>query len=289
MKLGSASGGWPALLDSIGASPARWEHATRSRGQIPAWHIELQSIGLDVQLDDITIDRSTGLYLYKGQQVLIYIKYTYKTAEELRTSKQTAPRFHFLDCKTFERMKEANRFQRYVAIARTDGLFPVESQELDRTRVPLETPLGPCRNCLEARNYKRYADEKKESRNRIWESFAIPDFFAAYSTQISAIPLDSCDALDPKAYASDWEDHSHRVRADAGWRCSECRLDLSTRKQLLHAHHVDRDKTNNWRWNLRPLCCLCHHAQPGHDKMYVSVEARSAINTLRAQQGLAHA
>jgi hypothetical protein len=285
---GSPDQGWGGLLAQIGAVPANWTFSGVRASSPPQWLVTLEETGIDVSLDDLEVDPSTGLYLYKTQQVLIYIKYTRREKVLLETNKQDSPRFHFMDCKTIQTMKQRNLFQRYVAIARTDGLFPVVSQEQDGAELELEAKLGPCKNCLSEVDYKDY-DANPRARGMIWKNFSIEEFFSTFSSSISAIPADSCVAIDSARYAAEWPQISEEVRARAGWRCLECKVDVASDRRLLHVHHVDRDKTNNWRHNLQPLCLLCHREQPGHKTMYVSFAAEQRIVELRRTQGLRRA
>lgn len=277
---------WGTLLGQIGATPSPWRFDGHLSAGPPEWQIKLSAEGIEVDLDEVEIDPSTGLYLFKGQQVLIYIKYTRLPRETLLYDKEKSRRFHFRDCRTIQRMKDENRFQRYVAISRLDGLFPVISEEKETGEErELEAPLGPCKNCLSEANYQSYAD-RSERRQAIWERFAIEEFFATYSSAISYIPVDCCSAIDPSKYAVDWRQKSHEVRTRARWICSECHVRLERHRRLLHVHHVDHDKSNNWLHNLRPLCVLCHQAQPHHARMYVSVADAQRIKELRREQEL---
>lgn len=278
---------WGDLLGTIGASPSNWRFSGTWGDRIPEWQVTLADKGIDVVLDEIEIDPETGHYLFQGQQVLIYIKFTNLPRETLLYDKAGSRRFHFRDCRTIHSMKDQNRFQRYVAISRTDGLFPVVSREpVTNEQHELNAPLGVCKNCLKESDYKGYDGAKPARAKSIWESFDIEEFFDEFASSISWIPVDVCSALDPKKYSDDWSKISTEVRQKAKWRCDECRVDLSSRKRLLHVHHLDHNKLNNWQWNLRPLCALCHKAQPAHQKMYVSFHDADLIRRLRRDQSL---
>lgn len=276
--------GWNKLLNQIGAERSSWEYRGARPNSPPEWLVTLAEIGIEVGLEDLEVDQATGLYLFQGQQILIYIKFTRREKVVLETDKHNSPRFHFMDCKTIQNMKEKNLFQRYVAISRTDGLFPVVSREQDNMELELEAHLGPCKNCLTTIDYKGYAVSKHAKRG-IWNNFVIEDFFATYSSSISAIPIDSCRAIDSVRYADEWPRVSEEIRSKAGWRCAKCGVVLISHRRLLHVHHIDRDKSNNWRHNLQPLCLLCHREQPGHNKMYVSYDNEQRLLELRRTQG----
>lgn len=279
--------GWSGLLQRIGAPLSDWRYVGPTSAAPPDWKVTLAQVGIEVGLDEITIDQSTGLYLFKGQQVLIYIKFTMRPREVLEHDRNASPRFHFRDCRTIQAMKDQDRYQRYVAIARTDGHFPVVSREITGEALELEARLGPCKNCLTATDYKGYAQSSPRKRAVIWDRFSIDEFFAMYSSFISHIPIESCSAVDPRRYSADWEAKSEEVRSRADWKCSICHVHLGRHRRLLHVHHKDRDKQNNWRHNLQPLCVMCHRSQPGHKNMYVSATDTATIRRLRREQGLA--
>lgn len=273
-------GEWDALLSSIGASPAEWTSPVQPDSAEPEWKVELRSRGVEVSASDIVLDPGTGFFTYEGQQVLIYIKDTRRTSDDLQ-QKEEAVRFHFSDCSTIGMMKEENRYSRYVAIARTDSRFPVFSREIDGSRQELEVELMVCKNCLRGSNYRRYADETTRVRNRIWREFSIPGFFEEFSSRISVIPRLSCATLPPADYTQDWGKVSYEVRARANWICAKCKVDLSDARACLHVHHRDRDRGNNRWMNLVALCILCHAAEPGHGRMHISLEQRRKVESRR--------
>lgn len=68
-------------------------------------------------------------------------------------------------------------------------------------------------------------------------------------------------------YSEDWEIISRNYRNSMGYRCEICRVDLSSKPDLLHTHHITGNKQNNDPWNLQALCILCHAKQPGHNNL----------------------
>lgn len=276
---------WAELLARVGAEPARWRSDDVLPTLEPAWRVQLSTTGVDVSIDDIETDVGTGVYTYQGQQVSIYIKDTRRPQEVLEV-KETAVRFHLTDCRTIARMKEENRWQRYVAIARRDGLFPVFAHELDGTVHELEVELGVCKNCLGSLNWREYSDAPSSQRQRIWTQFSLASFFEHFSSQLAIIPRDSCSALPDSLYTTDWQAVSLRVREAARWRCSSCNVELRDARQCLHVHHRDGDKSNNRDANLQALCAVCHAQQPGHRSMFVAPSVRARIVALRVEQGI---
>lgn len=247
--------------------------------------VSLRSSGIDVGIQDIEIDER-GLFGYRGQRILIYIKDTRQTAQVLLHEKQNSRRFHFKECKTIVDMREANLFQRYVAIARDDGLFPVIAQELDGMHHDLEAPLGPCKYCLSELNYHGYADRGVKGRDQIWSAFSIPAFFAEYSSTIAVLPQDQALVTEPDNYTADWPEISKRARERARWRCSRCAVDCGSDKNLLQVHHLNGIKRDNTAANLMVLCLLCHAAQPQHQNMHVRPADVRRLLELKGAQGL---
>lgn len=70
--------------------------------------------------------------------------------------------------------------------------------------------------------------------------------------------------LDDEGYVLEWRNISVRTRAARNSRCQYCSIQLDKRRDLLHVHHCDRDKTNNDDNNLLVLCALCHSQLDGH-------------------------
>lgn len=78
--------------------------------------------------------------------------------------------------------------------------------------------------------------------------------------------------IDYSEYHPLWHQISKLVRAEANNRCEECSLlnhsfvkregKIKPTKIILTVAHMDHDKTNNRRSNLKALCQKCHL---GHD------------------------
>ncbi len=77
------------------------------------------------------------------------------------------------------------------------------------------------------------------------------------------------------AYPPEWPAIATAVKTAFGWRCVRCghptrpgglslpcdglcRHKPDDKQRTLTVHHLDGDKSNVWRWNLPPLCQVCH-------------------------------
>ena len=89
--------------------------------------IELSNIA-EIRVQD------NKLFVFKGFHVLVYIRDQYvKKGDELFTYK-----FHICSCKTVEDMTKSNRFERYVVSTRNDGMFLINTYDIE-TRNKIET------------------------------------------------------------------------------------------------------------------------------------------------------
>ena len=276
---------WASLLVAIGATPSLWQFDGVEGVAAPSWQVVLRTTGLEVAIEDVALDE-TGLFVYEGQRVLIYIKDTFQAADTLLNDPEKSKRFHFRDCQVIQNMKSARRFQRYVAIAREDGLFPVFSLEEDGTQEAFEAPLRVCKVCLKELNFQDYASQRIGSKKRIWNAFDIPNFFATYPSTIGTLPDDQGSHVTPDAYVDGWSAISLQARADADWTCQGCFVDLAAERHLLHVHHINGVRADNSVANLCVLCLLCHRKEPQHHSMYVEPAGLKLIRDIRKEQGI---
>ncbi len=239
--------------------------------------IEL-GIGKDIDIGEL--DESSHLLSYKGRQVLLYIKDHTGKMDAALADPARGNRFHISHCKTLEDMKMKNRFQRYVATNRLDGMFSIEEAgrwgQDSRTQ---DTKLMVCKYCLEKLNYKNSSDYK--ARQQVFNSFSLMEFFSCYSTCFKYMPKGLNDTASI-GYTSDWPKISRRVREDAGYICGQCKIDLTGHKNLCDVHHVNGVKSDNHPSNLRVLCKDCHRKQPFHFGVYLSSKDMDVIRKLRA-------
>lgn len=246
--------------------------------------IALSEKGIDVKLDEL--EDTGGLLAYQGRQILLYIPDHGKSVQAaLQEPKSKGRKFHVAHCETLVMMRSRNRFERYVATAKLDGLFQITgTDEFSTAAVSGDARLAVCKFCLKHLNYKKSA-LSTSLRNDVCNNFDISEFFETYSSCFTYLPKRHEPGENDGAYTSDWPEVSSRVRAEAIWHCDECRIDLSDHRHLLHVHHVDGVKRNNKGSNLRPLCAACHRDQPMHDRMFIKASDMSIINKKRRDSG----
>lgn len=243
----------------------------------------LGTTGVDIQLDEL--ESSNGLLSYHGRQVLLYIPDHGNNVLNTVENPEKGRKFHLADCATLEQMRHNNRFERYVATNRMDGLFEISGTEYyDGETQRHMVPLNVCKNCLKMLSYKGYGNRSRSESNYIFQEFNLEDFFEQYSTMFRTLPKLKNEVYDT-GYTNDWEEISEQCRRKANYVCESCHTDFSHDKHLLHVHHIDGIKSNNSMSNLKVLCADCHRKEPMHTHLYISNKDMSRIYELRRAQG----
>jgi hypothetical protein len=238
-------------------------------------------LGKDIQLDQI--DGSDGILNYDGHQVMLYIPDQGEDIEVVLVDGKQGRRIHVAECSTLELMRNTGRFKRYDVISRVDGLFPVfGSMHSYQEDIKGEADLGVCKNCLKILNYKGFATQNNAVKNQVFSEFSYEQFFEVYSSYFKSLPESSTKQLGN--YTADWPSISAKLRSALDYTCEQCGVSLKSEKQLLHTHHINGNKADNGRNNLRVLCADCHKKQPHHGHLYVSNQDVLKINQLRREQ-----
>lgn len=185
------------------------------------------------------------------------------------------PKFHFADCSTLIDQRRKNGFSRYVETHRTDGFFDVDYvgslRELTKGRQIQK--LKVCQNCLSRVNYKGFSSySSKQEKFQAVQNFDVEEFFRTYTVSLFSEKAIPSYLAQSNQYPSNWSSLSKETRKKAGWKCSQCEINLShpNYHKFLDVHHIDRQKFNNMPSNLKVLCVKCHSLQLGHERMRAS-------------------
>ncbi|WP_457937097.1 HNH endonuclease [Aeromonas veronii] len=238
-------------------------------------------LGEDIPLE--YIDSTHGILNYDGHQVMLYIPDQGDDIEIVLSDGKQGRRIHVAECSTLELMRQTGRFGRYDVISRIDGKFPVfGSNYKTRKDISGEAELGVCKNCLKVLNYKGFDSQSYAEKQAIFSSFSFEKFFETYSSYFKSLPPNNQNKT--SNYTTDWPSISSRLRAELNYTCEQCGVNLKSNTRLLHIHHINGNKSDNDRKNLRGLCVDCHKKQPHHGHLYVSNEDTLKINEYRREQ-----
>ena len=242
-------------------------------------------LGKDIQLKDI--DGTNGILNYDGHQVMLYIPDQGNLISQVLVDgkQKGAKRIHVSECKTIIGMRERGRFNdRYDVISRIDGLFPVFGiNYLSQQEVKGEADLAVCQNCLNLLNHKNFPTLNWNDKVNFINGFSYLKFFETYSSYFKSLPKSSV-GFQSAGYTSDWPSVSSKLRSEQDYTCEQCGVNLTDNKKLLHVHHINGNKADNNRNNLRVLCADCHKKQPHHGHLSITRDDTQIINEYRRQQ-----
>jgi hypothetical protein len=223
-----------------------------------------------VTVDDISQVRPLpdGTLAYRERRVLLYIR------DKWVFPGQNLPKFHIANCSMLAAMRQQGRFQRYVISTRSDGEFKMNFIYGSGTQSSL-CKLEVCKLCLERLHYKTYRQGTRRRDKEIYKNFSLEEYFVAYpKSQITALPLHTDDTAPLNEYSNGFREASQRYRAENGWKCENCRVDLShpSHHKYLHTHHLNAQKYDDRNENHKALCIYCHAEQPMHEHLRNSSE-----------------
>lgn len=271
----------------IWASETSWTLDSRELNPREQLIAELER-GKEVPLKDVE-RQPGGLLAYQGEQVILYIMDTGDNLWTLENDPGRSKKFHLFDCKTIMKMEREGRFERYKVTRRTDGYFSVFWRDKANTQGgEVEAKLSVCQNCLHSVNWRGFRKAKFEKRRRIVNEFSIAEFLLEHATFFQKRPSETDKTALPNHYVENWRDISIKQKKYAGWRCEGCTVLLEevSLRRCLHCHHVNGNKRDNSRKNIKVLCALCHREQFLHGRMKVPEDVERTIIEQRKEQGL---
>jgi 5-methylcytosine-specific restriction endonuclease McrA len=216
--------------------------------------------GVEVIFDQLTV-LEDGTLAYKDSRVLLYIRDIHFYGRQM-----SEPRYHFSNCSTLQAMNEKGRFERYVIATEINGIFKVNIISNGRAKSE-RRPLSVCQNCLSNLSFEGFNLQlDRRTRKRKVSEFALDRFFLKYPRSLHMRkPAYDSDSAPLNNYTSDWQEISARVRKEAHWTCQACkRVLIGDLRRYLDVHHVDGNRSNNNRKNLKVLCVACHATEPNH-------------------------
>lgn len=256
--------------------------------QTPLDPLDVSLGGEGIEITDLgELDHTAGLLSYQGRQILLYIPDHSSWAGDVLDGLKDGNKFHVSDCRTLQRMRANQRYDRYKVANNIDARFHISGTRGNRgPAVEGEVSLKICRDCLRNLNYRGYANRSKQRQDAIVEGFSLARFFSHYSTVFRHLPQALTDEQ-RAGYSNDWPEVSRRERERAGYCCDECHVVLRDAPHLLHVHHLNGVRGDNHQNNLRPLCADCHRKQPQHGHMRPPrYRDMQTLTRLRREQGL---
>ena len=254
--------------------------------------LELETVGIEIEEGDI---QSIGPYLtYRGEHLaIVYILNSWSPSSDLQNNDPTkkTPRFHITWCEKLDDMKQIGQFDRYVLSRSRSNLFRVEAFERDPDVVRKlgerhmldNIRLFPCRYCLNAMRYRGFSSRQREHQKlKQVKDFAISQFLEENDgilTVMKHLPTTLAENARGGGYTKDFPEKSRKLREQAGWTCSECKIDMRGMKRGLHVHHINGVKSDDSISNLKVLCALCH--QKYHKNMPINPDIERYIQLHR--------
>ena len=207
--------------------------------------------GLDIDLSDVfSTDNKELFTILKDGSIRKTIIHIVDISS--RRDNWGYPKFHIYFCGTIEEMQNKGRKHRYRVSGRKDGQFYL----IKKYKEGYET-LDICSHCLKLYNNQFTSDKRKQN-------FSVKEYIEqpTIHSEFSDIELDLCSV--PNSYVKEWPKISKYMKKRSEYICSSCGRDFSKFKSFLHTHHIDANKRNNTRENLKVLCIECHSKEYNH-------------------------
>lgn len=207
----------------------------------------------DVKPEDVTNGkmefRDDGIFVLgsngRERQVFLYKK-------DYHIQQYGKPRFHICKCETIEEFIYSGRFRQHYVRANTEPVPVIDLDDGWITKEVYSLPLcNYCRKIIGGYgsiNTTQFVEMLKAANTNHEEDNVELDLFG---------------------YVKDWENISRQLREEQNYKCEKCGLKIEDDydKQYVHVHHVNGDKLNNNKENLKCLCLYCHaHVDKHHYK-----------------------
>lgn len=237
--------------------------------------------GISVDINEIKV-LDNSLLSYKGRQVLLYIQdHSWNIMAAINDGAQ-GKKYHVSNCSTLTNMRLQGRYDRYVATNDIDGFFLIDGINQDTGKlIEGKTELKVCQNCLKHLNYKKY--KGSSSLMQVFNTFSLEEFFTTYQSYFKYQPKYKAGEIN-STYTDDWSDTSNKYKDSVQWTCEDCKIQLKDNRALLHTHHINGVKQDNFTSNLKALCCECHAKQSNHAHMKISSEQKHQLRKIQEDQ-----
>lgn len=217
---------------------------------------------VEIEIDDINL--KDGAFDYKGQKVIVYIRDQFIQYHEGRGYK-----YHLTRCKTINDAVLKKRKSRYVISLRTDGYFRINLIDRDSQSIVRELveEMRVCKNCLNDFDYKGYTRHPPRIKLDIYDKFTLEEYFDSFKLgRLQKKHFRTSRSAPVNLYNENFSSVSKALRSEVNYDCEECSINLSKpgHQRFLHVHHIDGDKSNDNRTNLKALCIECHSNMPAH-------------------------
>lgn len=264
------------LLEKMGA-PLEYMGASNSWQNIDETKLEelLRTGEAEIDVNDIEI--VDGVFEYKGQKVIVYIRDQYAQFYD------KGYKFHLTRCSTIGKAFQAKRNSRYVISLRTDGMFKINllKEDVIVQEGKIES-LMVCKNCLTSINYRGYSGTSWNGKTQIYQNFNLKEYFELYkSSSLNKGLFDDADKAPLNTYNEDFHLTSRKVKERDSYKCVECYVDMSKPeyRKFAHVHHIDAHKANDSLSNLITLCIECHSDKPGHQRLKYTTDFQDFISS----------
>ena len=231
---------------------------------------QFKNEGLDIDLSDVFSTNKGELFIIlKNGSIRKAIIHIVDISSYKKERNHKYPKFHIYSCKTIEEMKSKNKKHRYKASSRQDGLFYLIKKEKKWYEA-----LEICQNCLTL--YNSHFKVQKTKKNFPLQGYIKKPIRHSWFADIS---IDHCTV--PNSYTKSWQAISQIIKKQYNYLCSTCSRDFSTPecKKFLHTHHINADKRDNNRENLKVLCIECHSKEHNHSHIKQSREYKEYLKS----------